>query len=78
MRKKLIRELTRQVYNYMSNDEEIMDRQIGILVKDGAKGLLIDIVKDVHKELGSNILDDKIENIFEVYEDKKEESDING
>ena len=78
MRKKLIRDVTRQVYNYMANDEEITDRQIGILVKDGAKGLLIDIIKDVHKELGSNILDDKIENIFEVYEDKKEESDING
>ena len=55
-----------------------MDRQIGILVKDGAKGLLIDIVKDIHKELGSNILDDKIENIFEVYEDKKAQSDIDG
>ena len=73
MRKKLIRELTAQVYNYITNDEEIVDRQIGILVKYGVKELLIDIVKDVHKELGSNILDDKIENIFEVYEDKKEE-----
>ena len=78
MRKKLIRDLTRQVYNYMANDEDITDRQLGILIKDGTKGLLVDIVKDVHKELGSNILDDKIENIFEVYEDKKEESDING
>lgn len=78
MRKKLIRELTRQVYNYMANDEDTVDRQLGILVKYGVKELLIDIVKDVHKELGSNILDDKIENIFEVYEDKKEESDIDG
>ena len=78
MRKKLIRGITRQVYNYMSNDEDIVDRQLGILVKYGVKELLIDIVKDVHKELGSNILDDKIENIFEVYEDKKEKSDING
>ena len=73
MRKKLIRDLTRQVYNYIADNEEIVDRQIGILIKDGAKGLLVDIIKDVHKELGSNILDDKIENIFEVYEDKKEE-----
>jgi hypothetical protein len=78
MRKKLIRDVTRQVYNYMANDEEITDRQLAILVGKGVKELLIDIVKDVHKELGSNILDDKIENIFEVYEDKKEESDING
>ena len=78
MRKKLIRDVTRQVYNYMANDEEITDRQLAILVSNGVKELLIDIVKDVHKELGSNILDDKIENIFEVYEDKKEESDING
>ena len=78
MRKKLIRDVTRQVYNYMANDEEITDRQLAILVSKGVKELLIDIVKDVHKELGSNILDDKIENIFEVYEDKKEESDING
>lgn len=77
MRKKLIREVTRQVYNHMTNDEEIVDRQLGILVKYGVKELLIDIVKDVHKELDSNILDDKIENIFEVYEDKKEESDTN-
>lgn len=73
MRKKLIRDVTRQVYNYIVNDEEIMDRQLAILVSNGVKELLIDIVKDVHKELGSNILDDKIENIFEVYEDKKEE-----
>lgn len=78
MRKKLIRDVTRQVYNYMANDEEITDRQLAILVSNGVKELLIDIVKDVHKELGSNILDDKIENVFEVYEDKKEESDING
>ena len=78
MRKKLIRDVTRQVYNYMANDEEITDRQLGILVSNGVKELLIDIVKDVHKELGSNILDDKIENIFEVYEDKKAQSDING
>lgn len=77
MRKKLIRDVTRQVYNYMANDEEITDRQLAILVSKGVKELLIDIVKDVHKELGSNILDDKIENIFEVYEDKKEGSDIN-
>jgi hypothetical protein len=73
MRKKLIRELTRQVYNYIADDEEIIDRQLAILVSNGPKELLIDIIKDVHKELGSNILDDKIENIFEVYEDKKEE-----
>lgn len=78
MRKKLIRDVTRQVYNYIANDEEITDRQLAILVSNGVKELLIDIVKDVHKELGSNILDDKIENVFEVYEDKKEESDING
>lgn len=78
MRKKLIRDVTRQVYNYIANDEEITDRQLAILVSNGVKELLIDIAKDVHKELGSNILDDKIENIFEVYEDKKEESDING
>ena len=77
MRKKLIREVTRHVYNYLTNDEEIMDRQLAILVKDGPKELLIDIIKDVHKELGSNILDDKIENIFEVYEDKKAQGDIN-
>ena len=78
MRKKLIRDVTRQVYNYMTNDEEITDRQLAILVSKGVKELLIDIVKDVHKELGSNILDDKIENIFEVYEDKKAQSDIDG
>ena len=78
MRKKLIRDVTRQVYNYMANDEEITDRQLAILVSKGVKELLIDIVKDVHKELGSNILDDKIENIFEVYEDKKAQSDIDG
>lgn len=77
MRKKLIREVTRQVYNHMTNDEEIVDKQLGILVKYGVKELLIDIVKDVHKELGSNILDDKIENVFEVYEDKKAQGDIN-
>lgn len=78
MRKKLIRDVTRQVYNYMANDEDIADRQLAILVSKGVKELLIDIVKDIHKELGSNILDDKIENIFEVYEDKKAQSDING
>lgn len=78
MRKKLIRDVTRQVYNHIANDEEITDRQLAILVSNGVKELLIDIVKDVHKELGSNILDDKIENIFEVYEDKKAQSDING
>lgn len=78
MRKKLIRDLTRQVYNNITNNDEIMDRQLAILVSEGTKALLIDIVKDVHKELGSNILDDKIENVFEVYENKKEESDING
>ena len=71
MRKKLIRDLTRQVYNFVTGPEGSPDEQIAILLKDGIRALVVRLIGDVHKELGSNILNDKVENVFEIYEEKK-------
>ena len=71
MRKKLIRDLARQVYNFVTGPEGNPDEQIAILLKDGIRALVVRLIGDVHKELGSNILNDKVENVFEIYEEKK-------
>ena len=77
MRKKLIRDLSRQVYNFITGPEGSIDEHLQTLIKYGTKGLTTEIAREVHKEMGSNILNDKIENVFEVYNNKAQ-SDING
>lgn len=78
MRKKLIRDLSRQVYNFITGPEGSIDEHLQTLIKYGTKGLVTEIAREVHKEMGSNILNDKIENVFEVYDNDKVQSDING
>ena len=60
MRKKLIRDVTRQVWNYMKGPEVSEDNFVDILADDGVNVLATTIVSKVHKEMGSNILNDKI------------------
>nr|DAM83653.1 MAG TPA: hypothetical protein [Caudoviricetes sp.] len=60
MIKKLVRDVTRQVWNYMKGPEVSEDNFVDILADDGVNVLATTIVSKVHKEMGSNILNDKI------------------
>ena len=69
MIKKLVRDVTRQVWNYMKGPEVSDDNFVEILADDGVNTLAATIVSKVHKEMGSNILDDKIFTEFIVNKD---------
>ena len=60
MIKKLIRDTTRQVWNYMKGPEVSEDNFVDTLADEGVNVLAVEIVFKIHKEMGSNILDDKI------------------
>lgn len=69
MRKKLIRDVATQVYNYITGPEAPSDSFIDTLADEGTQAFAIEIAQIVHKEMGSNILDDKIYNEFIVNKD---------
>ena len=69
MIRKLIRDVTRQVWNYMKGPEVSADNFIEILADDGVNALAVEIASKVHKEMGSNILNDKIFTEFIVNKD---------
>lgn len=69
MIRKLIRDVTRQVWNYMKGPEVSADNFIEILADDGINNLAATIASKVHKEMGSNILNDKIFTEFIINED---------
>ena len=69
MIRKLIRDVTRQVWNYMKGPEVSADNFIEILADDGINNLAATIASKVHKEMGSNILNDKIFTEFIVNKD---------
>ena len=65
---KLIRNVTRQVYNYMKGPEVSADNFIEILADDGVSTLAAEIASQVHEEMNSN-LPDKILTEFIVNKD---------
>lgn len=65
---KLIRNVTRQVYNYMKGPEVSADNFIEILADDGVSTLAVEIASQVHEEMNSN-LPDKIFTEFIVNKD---------
>lgn len=67
--RKLIRNVTRQVYNYMKSPEVPADNFIEILADDGVNALAVEIADKVHEEMGSKIPDDKILTEFIINED---------
>ena len=69
MIKKLVRDVTRQVWNYMKGPEVSDDNFVEILADDGVNTLATVIADKVHKEMGSNILDDKILTEFVINKD---------
>ena len=69
MRKKLIRDVATQVYNYITGPEAPSDSFIDTLADEGTQAFAVEIAQIVHKEMGSNILDDKIYNEFIVNKD---------
>ena len=69
MRKKLIRDVATQVYNYITGPEAPSDSFIDTLADEGTQAFAVEIAQIVHKEMGSNILDDKIYNEFIVNQD---------
>lgn len=69
MIRKLIRDVARQVWNYMKGPEVSADNFIEILADDGVNALAVEIADKVHKEMGSNILDDKIFTEFIINKD---------
>ena len=60
MIKKLVRDVTRQVWNYIKGPEVSEDNFVDTLADDGVNVLAAEIAFKIHKEMGSNILDDKI------------------
>ena len=67
--RKLIRNVTRQVYNYMKGLEVPADNFIEILADVGVNALAAEIADKVHEEMGSKIPDDKILTEFIINED---------
>lgn len=65
---KLIRNVTRQVWNYMKSPEVSADNFIDILVDDGVNALAVELASQVHEELNYN-LPDKIFTEFTVNKD---------
>lgn len=65
---KLIRNVTRQVWNYMKSPEVSADNFIDILADDGVNALAAEIASQVHEELNYN-LPDKIFTEFIVNKD---------
>lgn len=65
---KLIRNVTRQVWNYMKSPEVSADNFIDILADDGVNALAVEIASQVHEELNYN-LPDKIFTEFIVNKD---------
>ena len=65
---KLIRNVTRQVWNYMKSPEVSADNFIDILADDGVNALAVEIASQVHEEMNSN-LPDKIFTEFIINED---------
>ena len=54
---KLIRNVTRQVWNYMKSPEVSADNFIDILADDGVNALAVEIASQVHEELNYNLPD---------------------
>lgn len=69
MIRKLIRDVTRQVYSYMKSPEVSADNFIEILADDGINALAAEIASEVHDMMGSKIIDDKILTEFIVNKD---------
>lgn len=65
---KLIRNVTRQVWNYMKSPEVSADNFIDILADDGVNALAVEIASQVHEELNYN-LPDKIFTEFVINKD---------
>lgn len=65
---KLIRNVTRQVWNYMKSPEVSADNFIDILADDGVNALAVELASQVHEELNYN-LPDKIFTEFIINED---------
>ena len=72
---KLIRNVTRQVYNYMKGPEVSADNFIEILADDGVSTLAAEIASQVHEEMNSN-LPDKIFTEFIVNKDYTPEDPV--
>lgn len=69
MRKKLIRDLTNQVYNWFKGPECPTDSYMDIMTDDGIPAFSVIIADKVHKMMGSNILNDKILTEFIINKD---------
>lgn len=69
MIRKLIRDVTRQAWNYMKGPEVSADNFIEILADDGVNTLAAELADQVHDIMGSKIIDDKIFTKFMVNED---------
>lgn len=69
MIRKLIRDVIRQVWNYMKSPEVSADNFIEILADDGVNALAVELVSEVHDIMGSKIIDDKIFTEFIVNKD---------
>lgn len=65
---KLIRNVTRQVWNYMKSPEVSADNFIDILADDGVNALAVELASQVHEELNYN-LPDKIFTEFIINKD---------
>ena len=72
---KLIRNVTRQVWNYMKSSEVSADNFIDILADDGVNALAAEIASQVHEELNYN-LPDKIFTEFIVNKDYTPEDPV--
>lgn len=72
---KLIRNVTRQVWNYMKSPEVSADNFIDILADDGVNALAVELASQVHEELNYN-LPDKIFTEFIVNKDYTPEDPV--
>lgn len=72
---KLIRNVTRQVWNYMKSPEVSADNFIDILADDGVNALAAELASQVHEELNYN-LPDKIFTEFIVNKDYTPEDPV--
>lgn len=69
MIRKLIRDITRQVWSYMKGPEVSADNFIEILADDGVNVFAAELASEVHDMMGSKIIDDKIFTEFIINED---------
>ena len=72
---KLIRNVTRQVWNYMKSPEVSADNFIDILADDGVNALAVELASQVHEELNYN-LPDKIFTEFIINKDYLPENPV--